>query len=222
MRNYLSICIITAITILSTSCTRTEKTYYPDGRLQSIIHYKAGKEHGKTVYMYDNPNTVEMEIEMRNGKRDGDFRRYFVNGYLDTHCTYKNDSIEGIETMYLANGTKSQEFTYVRGKKNGPHRAYHISGALKLEGGFKNDKFDGDWTYYDERGMIVGEGNFVDGNGKVTFYNPTGTLMMETQYANNQKDGEELYYNSNGKPYKVIVYKADRIVSEKVDSTLMD
>ena len=91
------------------------------------------KEHGKTVYFYRNPNTVEMEVEMRNGKRNGEFRRYFVNGLLDTYCVYADDSIEGVEVMYTANGCKSQEYTYVHGRKTGPHKAYHLNVSVTMQ-----------------------------------------------------------------------------------------
>lgn len=203
------------------SCTKTEKTYYPDGNLQSIINYKAGKEHGKSVYMYDRPNTVEIEVEMRKGKRNGEFRRYFQNGFLDTYCVYENDSIEGVEIMYLANGTKTQETTYLHGKRHGPHTAYHINGAVKTEGNFKNDMIDGKWIYYDERGVLVGEGEFRDGAGTVTFYTPNGKLKQTTNYVNNLREGDEIYYNSDEKPYKIVTFSKERIVSQKVDSTLI-
>ena len=210
-----------ALLLLTVSCTRTEKTYYPDGAVQSIIHYKGSKEHGKSVYFFNRPNTVEIEVEMRDGKRNGEFRRYFVNGLLDTHCTYKDDNIEGVETMYLANGTKSQETTYRNGKKNGPHTAYHIDGSVKIEGGFSNDKFDGPWNYYDERGVLVGEGIFKDGTGTVTSYYPTGQIETTTHYVDNKKDGKEIHYTKSGQPFQEIVFKSDRIVSEKTDSTLL-
>ena len=126
-----------------TSCTRTEKNYYPDGHVQSIIKYRMGKECGKSLYYFDVPNTLEMEVEMKHGKRNGEFKRYFKNGYMDTQCTYVNDSIEGVETMFAPNGIKTQEFTYKHGKKNGPHKAYHLMGEIKIEGNFKDDLFDG-------------------------------------------------------------------------------
>ncbi len=213
------IAFLAAITL--SSCTKTEKSYYPDGRLQSIIHYKFGKEHGKSVYMFRSPNTVEIEVEMKNGKRNGHFYRYFENGNLETHCIYVNDSIEGVETMFLPNGEKRQETTYVRGKKNGPHLEYHVNGQLKAECGFKNDLFDGKWTYYDDRGVVVGEGQFNAGDGELTYYDERGNVSEVIHYRNNQKDGKESYYTPSGKIYKEITYKEDRIVSQTVDSTLI-
>lgn len=204
-----------------TSCTKTEKTYYPDGNIQSSIQYRFGKENGIAKYYFDIPNTLEIEMEMRHGKRNGEFHRYFKNGLLDTYCQYVNDSIEGVEINYLANGNKMQEFTYTRGKKNGPHKAYHLSGEIKIEGNFKNDLFDGDWTYYDERGVLVGEGSFKEGTGSVMFYDNKGLPLRLTRYLHNKKHGKEEYYTPSGAVMKEIVYKKDRIISEKTDSSLV-
>ena len=209
------------IALAATSCKHTETTYYPDGRTESVIQYKGKKEHGKTIYYYQNPNIVEMEVEMRNGKRNGEFRRYFVNGLLDTYCVYENDSIEGVEVMYAANGCKSQEYTYLHGRKNGPHKAYHLNGSVKIEGGFKNDLFDGPWTYYDERGIVVGEGEFHNGNGEVTFYDKNGHPARTTRYENNLKNGPETYFTPSGEVWRTITFKNDRILDDQTDSTLL-
>ncbi len=208
------------LVLLCVSCTKIEKTYYPDGNIQSSIPYRFGKENGTAYYYFDSPNTLEIEMEMKHGKKNGEFRRYFENGLLDTYCTYVNDSIEGVAINYTANGAKSQEFTYVHGIKNGPHKAYHLSGDIKIEGQFKNNLFDGKWTYYDERGVVVGEGSFKEGNGEVYFYDKRGLLLRLTRYINNKKDGAEEYYTPSGAVEKVIVFKQDRIVSEKTDTTL--
>ena len=221
MRNTSAFILFVAVSLSLISCTKTEKSYYPDGSLQSVIHYKFGKETGKSIYLFQRPNTVEIEVEMKNGKRNGEFYRYFENGNLDTYCVYVNDSIEGLETMYLPNGEKSQESTYVHGKRNGPHREYHVNGQLKVEGSFKNDLFDGQWYYYDERGVVVGEGEFESGNGTLTSYDARGNVASITHYAHNMKNGKESLYNPSGKIYKETIYKEDRIVSQQIDSTLI-
>ena len=221
MKNLTRIIIISAIALCAVSCTHTETTRYPDGRIQSVIQYKGKKEHGKTVYYYQNPNIMEMEVEMRNGKRNGEFHRYYKNGALDTYCVYENDSIEGVEVMYTANGCKSQETTYTHGRKNGPHTAYHLDGSVKIEGGFKDDLFDGEWNYYDERGIPVGNGTFQNGDGEVTFYDKNGLPARTTHYKHNQKDGPEVYYTPSGEVWREITFREDRIISDKTDSTLL-
>jgi len=219
-KTYAAFLFLVAVVTLC-SCTKTEKNYYPDGRLQSIIHYKFGKETGKSVYMFHSPNTIEIEVDMKKGKRNGDFYRYYENGNLDTYCVYVNDSIEGMEVMYSPNGEKTQETYYVHGKKNGPHKQFHYNGQIKAEGMFKDDMFDGDWTYYDERGVIVGEGHFKNGTGDLLAYDAIGRTSRITHYVHNLKDGKEIYYNPAGKVYKEITFKQDRIVSQHIDSTLI-
>ena len=221
MKKLTRIIIIAVIALCVASCTHTETTNYPDGRVQSVIQYKGKKEHGKTIYYYQNPNIVEIEVEMRNGKRNGEFHRYYKNGALDTYCIYKNDSIEGVEVMYTANGCKSQETTYLHGKKNGPHTAYHLDGSVKIEGGFKDNLFDGEWNYYDERGIPVGNGTFQNGDGEVTFYDKNGLPARTTHYKHNQKDGLEIYYTPSGQVWREITFREDRIISDKTDSTLL-
>lgn len=219
MNRLIEIIAAVALVCSLTGCTKQEKTYYPDGHLQSSIEYKMGKEHGRSLYYYDRPNTLEIEMEMRKGKRNGEFKRYYENGGLDTYCVYHNDTIVGEEVMYLPNGTKTQIFTYKNGKRNGAHTAYHINGEVKIEGGFKDDMFDGQWIYYDERGVVVGEGAFKSGRGDVIFYDQNGQKARLTHYENNKKDGKEIYYNPDGSIAQEIIYKQDRIISQTTDTT---
>jgi antitoxin component YwqK of YwqJK toxin-antitoxin module len=221
MTRQYSIWIVAIVALICAGCTHTETTYYPDGRTQSVIQYRGKKEHGKTVYYYQNPNIVEMEVEMKNGKRNGEFRRYYVNGMLDTYCVFENDSIEGVEATYLANGCKNQETTYHHGKKEGPYKEYHNDGSLKVEGAFKNDLIEGPWNYYDERGVLIGEGEFHEGNGEVTFYDKNGRPERTVCYKKNKKDGKEVHYTPSGQIYREITFKEDRIISDNTDSTLL-
>lgn len=221
MKKFLSLIICIVILFTLSSCRKIEKNYYPDGKIQSSISYRFGKEHGKSIYYFQNPNTLEIEMEMKHGKRNGEFSRYFENGFLDTHCFYKNDSIEGIQEIYYPNGIKREENTYIHGKKEGAHKEYHIDGNIKVEGNYKNDLCDGTWTYYDERGVVVGEGQFDQGEGTLTAYDAMGRKTQTTHYDGNQKNGKEQYFNTAGKVYKEIVFKAGRIVSQHTDSTLI-
>ena len=218
-RSLLGIITAVIVTVSLASCTKQEKSYYPDGHLQSAIEYRMGKEHGRSLYYYDRPNTLEIEMEMRKGKRNGEFKRYYENGALDTYCVYQNDTIVGEEVMYLPNGVRTQVFTYRNGKRNGPHTAYHLNGEVKIEGGFKDDMFDGPWIYYDERGVVVGEGAFTSGRGDVIFYDANGQKARLTHYENNKKDGKEIYYNPDGTTAQEIIYKQDRILSQTADTT---
>lgn len=221
MKKISTVAFLSLLIVLCSSCTKTEKNYYPDGNVQSIITYRMGKEHGKTTYFYDNPNTLEMEVEMKNGKRNGEFRRYFENGNLDTHCVYVNDSIEGVQTIFSPDGKKVQESTYKNGRLDGMYKAYHLNGEVSIEGVYKDGLYEGEWYYYDERGILVGEASFKQGAGTLTAYDSHGVKYKVTPYVHNKKEGKEVLYDPNGAIIQETVFKNDRIISQKVDSTLL-
>ncbi len=49
------------------SCKKTEKEYYPNGQLKSVIEYRNGKEHGTTIYYDDTYSNPSLEIVMKDG-----------------------------------------------------------------------------------------------------------------------------------------------------------
>ena len=76
----------------------------------------------------------------------------------------------------------------------------------------KFDSYDGEWENYDERGMLVGEGSFVNGTGKRFSYDEKGRLRSETNFVNNKKEGLETHYLASGEIEKTILFKEDRII----------
>ena len=54
-----------------------------------------------------------------------------------------------------------------------------------------------------------------------TFYDKNGQTMRTTHYKNDKKEGTELYFTPSGEVFREITFKADRIVSDKTDSTLL-
>ena len=62
---------------------------------------------------------------------------------------------------------------------------------------------------------------FKDGTGEVTFYDKNGLKSRTTHYKNNKKDGPETYFTPSGEISREIIFKEDRIISDKTDSTLL-
>lgn len=205
--------LMLAILILS-ACTKVKYEYFDDGSLKSAVSYRFGKEHGTCKYYFINqPHPLKIEVEMRNGQRQGSFVKYFINGKLDTRCTYQNDLLEGTEETYDIKGYKVSVTNYLHGKKNGAHVVYHPNGEIMEQGSFVDDLFDGKWYYYDERGVLVGEGDYDKGTGVQRGYNLYGNLIREVHYRDNQKNGEDIELNGEGDTVKVTLYEKDRIVS---------
>ena len=203
-----------------TGCTKVKYEYYENGNVKSETHYRFGKETGTTVYYHDWYPTKIMEIEMKNGKRNGIFiERYFDNKTKVT-AFYKNDLLEGKEIHYYKTGNPSLIINYTNGLKNGQVTSWYSNGVVKESGFYVNDLFDGDWENYDERGLLIGEGKFEKGTGKQTIYDEMGRLQRETNFVNNKKEGMETYYLPSGEIEKTILFKEDRIL--KINGVSVD
>ncbi|MBO4654970.1 MAG: hypothetical protein J5644_05460 [Bacteroidales bacterium] len=214
MKNIKIITLLALAILTLSACTKVKYEYFEDGSLKSAIPYRFGKEHGLCKYYFINaPHPIKIEVEMKNGKKHGSFVKYFINGRLDTRCTYQNDLLEGVEDVCDIDGYRISSTTYLHGKKNGPYTVYHPNGEIMEQGAFSNDLFDGKWYYYDERGVLVGEGEFNQGTGVQMGYNANGNLVRVVHYQDNHKQGEDVELTAEGDTLKVTVYDHDRIVS---------
>lgn len=205
--------MLLALACLS-SCTRTKKEYFEDGSLKSAIKYRFGKESGTSQYYFINaPHPLKISVEMKRGKKDGAFVKYFITGRVEIRCTYKDDLLEGLEEVYDIYEHKISETNYLHGKKHGLYTLYHENGEIMEQGEFFEDLFDGKWSYFDERGVLVGEGKYDKGNGVQKGYNKNGNLVRLIHYQNNKKNGQDIEFNDAGDTLKVTLFKDDRIVS---------
>ena len=208
-----------ALLLLFFSCTKTETNHFPNGNLMSEIEYKWGKENGISRYYYQEfPNCKELEISMKNGKKEGDCIHYYYTGQVESITQYKNDSIDGIQSTYDWDGTKLSETHYRNGKKHGDYTTWHLNQQMMTEGAFSEGFFDGVWKYYDERGFCIGEGEFQKGTGVHTAYDGNGNLMRITHYKDNLKDGAEISFASNGDTIQHLIFKEDHIIETLLDT----
>ena len=104
-----------------------------DGKLITTENYKRGQLHGKSVLFYVD-NGVEAEVtHYVDGKKEGDFRKYFPDGKLMTKGNYLNDQLDG-------------EFV-----------VYYNNGSIEISGKYKNGIKQGNWDYFTEEGTRLTE-----------------------------------------------------------------
>jgi len=198
--------------LLVVSCTKVKHEYHKNGKLKSETHYRFGKETGTTIHYHSWYPTKVLEVEMKKGKKNGKLiKRYFDNN-IELIAYYKNDLLEGVETYYYKNGNRSMETHYTKGIKNGPVTSWYYNGVIKESGTFVNNLFEGNWENYDERGLLTGEGSFVQGTGRRITYDEMGRLQGETHFVNNKKEGWETHYYPSGEIKDTILFKEDRII----------
>ena len=78
-------------------------------------------------------NKAAIVENFKNGVRDGELRRYYLNGNL------------------------LMRFYFEEGNVEGPWEDYYPNGKLLMSGQMKADKEVGNWKYYDENGKLLGE-----------------------------------------------------------------
>ena len=62
---------------------------------------------------------IKLEVFMANGKKEGIYKSYYVNGQLKKEVNYIDGKMNGICKLYLLNGQLLQEVNYIDGKRNG-------------------------------------------------------------------------------------------------------
>ena len=152
------VCITLLIFPVSCSNQNKEKKEKKEITLDSLIYDKDGKLFtGRIKAKVSNKN---IEYDVVNGKKDGEFRLYHENDTLE---------IEGD----------------IRDNKNiGLWKYYYKNGQLESEGNFKNDLVDGKWVWYYPSGKLKETGEFKGGvrNGSTITYDEEGKLIYEKKF----------------------------------------
>lgn len=112
----------------------TEKLYFPNGKIQTILTYKDGIHHGS-------------------------FKDFYPNGQLKQSGEYVEGKMEGILRGFYADGTLKEEVEHQEGVTQGPFKEYNENGTLKAEGNFTTKGEEESLEYgliklYDAEGII--------------------------------------------------------------------
>lgn len=103
--------------------------YYSNGKKSVEMEYKNGKRNGK--YIVYNPNgNKRVEIDMQNENYEGSYQEWYSNGNLRCKEYYTSDKLNGVSKNYNEKGALVLESTYVMGVKYGPEKIYDASGKL--------------------------------------------------------------------------------------------
>jgi antitoxin component YwqK of YwqJK toxin-antitoxin module len=84
-----------------------EKTYFEDGKLASLIQYKAGKIDGE-YKKWNEHGILVFEGEYRDGLRHGKINKYYDDGRPHLLQTFVEDKIHGIKRSYDLDGKLSE------------------------------------------------------------------------------------------------------------------
>lgn len=111
------------------------------------------------------------EIKNRNyhyfddgqGRKQGEYKEWWSNGRLGTHCFYINNVMHGEFKEWHDNGLKWVECFYVNGNQHGEYKLWWQNGQLKVHAMFVNGKRHGEYKWYDYNGHVHSHCFFIDG-----------------------------------------------------------
>ncbi len=163
---------IVLIIIFSISCSDVEKVYDGKGNLISQGRMVEGQKEGVWVNYYPNRDTssvetfnkgslikkaqytsdgMSVEENFLNGKKNGSFKVYWLDGSVHIEGFFKNDSLDGTVRNYYPNGVLESEAKYQNGNPYGAYRYYYEDGGLQIQA---EDFGNGEHLVYDSLGQL--------------------------------------------------------------------
>jgi uncharacterized protein len=193
------------------SCQDVKKTYWPGGKVKSVVHMKGTLYHGKAEY-FSESGDLQLVCTYRDNLLEGPLIRYYPHNRKKEEQRYSRGKPDGLSTVWYEDGGKLSETTYSNGVLSGPYREYHPNQRIRIEGQYLDGFFSGRWLYSDFNGDIIGEGQFIHGTGKQRAFFSDGTVKHEVHYKDNLKDGEEIEYDAGGKIRHVRIFRNDTLI----------
>jgi antitoxin component YwqK of YwqJK toxin-antitoxin module len=136
---------------------------------------------GTKIVHFKNSEKIKQEIEYKNGKKNGFFKEYYMQGNLKAIQHYRNDTLCDSSKFYHENGKPSElQIFDQKGLYQGCWKKYNKTGAVFWETCFKDNLIDSTATEYTYK---------------------TGKLLKRLNYSTGLKHGkqEEFYANGNKK-----------------------
>lgn len=156
---YLSLLLF--CTILIISCNTEQKRVLSNDltRVSTLEYYHSKPFTGVSFEMYDE-KTLKEEYQLKDGQREGFYRRYHKNGKLEKEGNYQSGIQVGLWKGYYENGQLAEEMIM----ETGSGKEYFESGQLKFDYKVNKDgSWNGPWKRYYENGQLAEEGNYKDG-----------------------------------------------------------
>lgn len=194
--------------------------WFDDGNVHEERSYSLGVPQGthRTYYPLREGSTsciLEKEWSYRDGKLDGQQKRFYRNGSKEAILSYEQGVLNGKKILWDSHGNILEEANYVAGNLEGRYFRLTNSGR-ELIYHYKDNRLHGLHQIYYPENQICGkvkalEGNFVDGflEGEVSEFNEVGTKIISTPYVKGKKEGIATVYNHEGKARLSVSFKND-------------
>lgn len=148
-----------------------------------------------------NGNMTDRYTVDKEGRRHGEFRRYFGKDTLAELSNYVHGQLHGIRTIYNKLGKPEITENYVHDILEGHYTVFYESGDIKIEGDYIDGAMQGIWKRYYANGQILEAVTYTDNleNGPFTEYHENGKLRAKGQYLGGDFEQDSLFlYDENG------------------------
>ena len=134
--------------------------------------------------------------QLINGKKSGEWKRFFKNGQLESIENYRNDTLHGRQLIYYPNGQLYIKRTYLKGKEIDSTIWYHDNGQVHIQ------------EFRDSLGRKQGLFRIFYSNGQPSqiAYSKDGKL-----------DGQSRSFFDNGQPWDIREYRLGKSVGTRIE-----
>ena len=129
-----------------------------------LIYYNNEPFTGISVLNYPNGIKAE-EIFYAEGKKQGSFKKWYVDGTLSFESFYKNGLQNGTTKSWWKDGKIRSEANHINGKVNGVQKQWYKGGTLFKEINIVNGKEEGLQRAWRRNGKIYN--NYEAKNGRI-------------------------------------------------------
>ncbi len=167
-KTILSAAVICLLLILS-SCSEAPEKNQVNIKIDSII-YKPGTKEPFNGTWKGEMDSMKIEFDVVNGKKEGSFRSYYPNGQLLMSGGIKNNRNEGEWKYFYDNGQVESLGLFNNDRAEGKWTWYYPDGTLKQTGYFNAGQRDSLWKTYDTTGMLIDSTVVKPDSGYITPY----------------------------------------------------
>ena len=133
------------------------------------------------------------------GFYQGEWKFYFTVDSLKSEGEYIDSKKEGKWTYFYPDGSKKQIGKFKDGKASGTWYWYYFNGELHREESYYRGKEDGHSVEYDELGLVIIEGEYLDGYKEDEWYYKVGDTEEKGEYKDGEKYGMWVVRYDNGR-----------------------
>lgn len=161
-----------------------------------LISYKFLDKSGKVIFQQADPTgnmtykayyptgQLQIETSLQDGKFNGPYTSYHVNGRIEEQGVMKDNYWDGLYQQYNDFGNLIVSADYEEGQANGYYRSFFNSGQVQTEGWMNQDKANQLWHEYYPNGVIKVKYRYENAVevGSTEYFDYKGRLVTEERY----------------------------------------